>query len=89
MIEMAECDTEKIEEVLVAGGFGNLNFKKAVALGLLPNLPLDSFKYIGNTSLAGAVKFLFEEDQKSISEIVSNTTAIDFSSNPDCQKKIF
>lgn len=89
LLELAECEAGKIEEVLVAGGFGNLDFKKSVALGLLPNLPLERFKYLGNTSLAGAAKFLFSGDQQKISEIVSSATAIDFSSDPDCQKRFF
>lgn len=89
LLELACCEAEKIEEVLVAGGFGNLDFKKSIALGLLPKLPLECFKYLGNTSLAGAVKFLFSEDRQKINEIVSGATAIDFSSDPDCQEKFF
>jgi len=44
---------------------------------------------MGNTSLAGAVKLLLGEDQKSISDIISNTTVMDFSSDPDLQKEFF
>jgi uncharacterized 2Fe-2S/4Fe-4S cluster protein (DUF4445 family) len=44
-----------IERVFVAGGFGNyLNIEKAITIGLLPDLPLDRFQFIGNSSVAGA-----------------------------------
>jgi uncharacterized 2Fe-2S/4Fe-4S cluster protein (DUF4445 family) len=44
-----------IDRVFVAGGFGNyLNIEKAVTIGLLPDLPLDRFQFIGNSSVAGA-----------------------------------
>ncbi|NIS72217.1 MAG: DUF4445 domain-containing protein [Proteobacteria bacterium] len=44
-----------IDRIFVAGGFGNyLNIQKAVTIGLLPDLPLDRFQFIGNSSVAGA-----------------------------------
>ncbi len=44
-----------IERFFVAGGFGNyLNIKKAITIGLLPDLPMDRFQFIGNSSVAGA-----------------------------------
>ncbi len=44
-----------IDRIFVAGGFGNyLNIQKAITIGLLPDLPLDRFQFIGNSSVAGA-----------------------------------
>lgn len=44
-----------LEEVIIAGGFGNyINIEKSITIGLLPDLPLDKFKFIGNGSLLGA-----------------------------------
>ena len=44
-----------IERIFVAGGFGNyLNIEKAIVIGLLPDLPIDRFQFIGNSSLTGA-----------------------------------
>ncbi|MDZ4063634.1 MAG: ATP-binding protein, partial [Coriobacteriia bacterium] len=54
---LAECvdvDIEQIEEVIVAGGFGHyLDLERVIALGMLPELPLDRFAFIGNSSLLG------------------------------------
>ncbi|MDR1872115.1 MAG: ASKHA domain-containing protein [Deltaproteobacteria bacterium] len=44
-----------LERVIIAGGFGSsLNLDNAIEIGLLPNLPLERFSYIGNSSLTGA-----------------------------------
>ncbi len=44
-----------IDRVLIAGGFGrHLSLDKAIRIGLLPDLPRERFRYVGNTSLKGA-----------------------------------
>lgn len=46
---------DQIEEFLVAGAFGNfLNIKEAVTIGLLPDVPHERVRFIGNSSVAGA-----------------------------------
>jgi uncharacterized 2Fe-2S/4Fe-4S cluster protein (DUF4445 family) len=46
---------EDLEKVLVAGGFGNyLDVEKAIFIGLLPDIPPERIKFIGNSSLTGA-----------------------------------
>jgi uncharacterized 2Fe-2S/4Fe-4S cluster protein (DUF4445 family) len=44
-----------IRQVIIAGAFGNyINIDKAVFIGLLPDLPRNRFRFIGNGSLTGA-----------------------------------
>ena len=46
---------DTIDTLYVAGGFGSfLNIPKSVAIGLLPDIPLEKIKFIGNSSLTGA-----------------------------------
>jgi uncharacterized 2Fe-2S/4Fe-4S cluster protein (DUF4445 family) len=46
---------EDVQKVYICGGFGNyLNIDKAVAIGLLPDLPRKRFRFMGNGALAGA-----------------------------------
>lgn len=46
---------DDIEEIMVAGAFGSfLNTANAVLIGLLPDLPSNKLRFVGNTSLAGA-----------------------------------
>ncbi|TLM80417.1 MAG: DUF4445 domain-containing protein, partial [Actinobacteria bacterium] len=44
-----------IEEVVIAGGFGHyLDLERVISLGLLPELEIERFVFIGNSSLLGA-----------------------------------
>ncbi len=48
-------DPSMFDQVLIAGSFGqSLDVERAITIGLLPDLPLDRFRFIGNGSLAGA-----------------------------------
>jgi uncharacterized 2Fe-2S/4Fe-4S cluster protein (DUF4445 family) len=44
-----------VEQLLIAGGFGNyLDRGNAIALGMIPDVPLERIRFVGNTSLIGA-----------------------------------
>jgi len=52
-----------LEQVIIAGAFGsNIDIKQAITIGLLPDLPLDRFIFIGNGSLLGARLTSFSTD---------------------------
>jgi uncharacterized 2Fe-2S/4Fe-4S cluster protein (DUF4445 family) len=52
-----------IEQVIIAGAFGShINIERAITIGLLPDLPLDRFVFIGNGSLMGARLTSFSTD---------------------------
>ncbi len=53
---------DSIDTFYVAGGFGSfLNIPKSIAIGLLPDIPHERIKFIGNSSLTGARKCLLSE----------------------------
>jgi len=65
-------DLKSLERVYIAGGFGNyLNPKKAILLGMLPDLPEDRFVFLGNTSIAGAYLCLLSERMREEAEEIS------------------
>lgn len=44
-----------VQKVCIAGGFGKfLDVEQAVILGMLPDMPKEKFRYLGNTSVTGA-----------------------------------
>ncbi len=52
-----------IDYIYIAGGFGNyLDIRKAVLIGLLPDIPLEKFQFIGNGSINGAKMCLLSYD---------------------------
>ncbi|MCM8788818.1 MAG: ASKHA domain-containing protein [Candidatus Omnitrophica bacterium] len=71
----------EIQKFYIGGGFGNyLNIKKSVAIGLLPDLPLEKFVFMGNTSLAGARAILMSADARSMAkELTRRMTYLELS----------
>jgi len=55
LLEQAGVQEEQIDQVIIAGAFGNyIDLASAVAIDMLPNLPLDRFAQIGNAAGIGA-----------------------------------
>ena len=55
MTESVDVSLFDIEEVIIAGAFGNyLEIEKVVTIGLLPELPCNKFTFMGNSSILGA-----------------------------------
>jgi uncharacterized 2Fe-2S/4Fe-4S cluster protein (DUF4445 family) len=59
MLSALAIDSGDIENVFIGGGFGqHINVEKAILIGLLPDLPWDRFRFLGNTSALGASRVL-------------------------------
>jgi uncharacterized 2Fe-2S/4Fe-4S cluster protein (DUF4445 family) len=74
---------DSVEQVLIGGGFGQfINVEKAIQIGLLPDMPWDRFKFLGNTSLKGAyLALLSHRYRDQIGEIASKMTYIELSAD--------
>lgn len=70
-----------VDRIYIAGGFGNyLDAEKAILLGLLPDVHLNKFKFIGNGAVAGArLVLLSREKQKEVEEIFKKMTYLELS----------
>jgi uncharacterized 2Fe-2S/4Fe-4S cluster protein (DUF4445 family) len=68
----------------VAGGFGKyLDLRHAITIGLLPDIPFEKFRYIGNASLAGTrLALLSKRHRDRQDELASRMTYIDLSTFP-------
>jgi len=78
LMECAEVDIHDLSSVLVAGGFGyHLKPPNAIAIGLLPNVPVDSIQLIGNSSLGGASLLLHAGHRDSMEHLRNVTTCIE------------
>lgn len=61
-----------IEEVLIGGAFGqHVNLERAIQIGLLPDLPWDRFKFLGNTSALGAYNALLSKQARAKAEEIA------------------
>ncbi len=84
MLSSLDFDVSMIDDVYVAGGIGSgINMKNAVNIGMFPDIPLEKFHYIGNSSLTGAYLMLLstKSEQKTY-ELASNMTYMELSTVP-------
>ena len=84
MLRSLGFDPSIIESVYVAGGIGSgINMKNAVTIGMFPDIPLDCFHYIGNSSQTGAYAMLLSEGaRKKVVELSTSMTYLELSNEP-------
>jgi uncharacterized 2Fe-2S/4Fe-4S cluster protein (DUF4445 family) len=72
-----------VEQVLIGGAFGKyIDIEKAVQIGLLPDMPWERFKYLGNTSVQGAFTALLCPDMRhEVVEIANKMTYLELSAD--------
>ena len=80
---------EDIQEILLAGAFGNfIDKKSAVRIGLLPNLPLKKIESVGNAAGRGAEIALCSNKMRELSQEISKKVKyVELSSRPDFQEE--
>jgi uncharacterized 2Fe-2S/4Fe-4S cluster protein (DUF4445 family) len=55
LLQSVGLSVANLEQVVIAGAFGSfIDVERAITIGLLPEVPLDRFLFIGNGSLLGA-----------------------------------
>ena len=69
--EVMDVPDERIDELLLCGGFGNyINIESAVRVRLLPALPVEKITYMGNAAHLGAqIALLSETERRHAGEI--------------------
>jgi len=75
---------DDVERIYIAGNFGqSLEIEQAVRIGLLPDIPRERIKFIGNSSLAGARTALLSRDAwRRAQEIASSITCLELTIEP-------
>ena len=75
---------ECIDKVYVAGGIGSgINMKNAVNIGMFPDVELEKFHYIGNSSLTGAYAMVISDEANAkCAEVAANMTYLELSTYP-------
>ncbi len=84
MLSSLGFDASVIERVYVAGGIGSgINMKNAVTIGMFPDIPLDHFHYIGNSSQTGAYAMLLSSQaREKVFELGRSMTYLELSNEP-------
>jgi uncharacterized 2Fe-2S/4Fe-4S cluster protein (DUF4445 family) len=73
-----------VEQILVAGAFGNyLDAESAVMIGLLPDVPLERIRFVGNTAVAGArLALLARSARQRMEKLAARMTNFELSLSP-------
>jgi len=79
---------EKIQKVIIAGAFGSyIDVANAIAIGMLPALPLGRFQQVGNAAGTGARLALISRSKRAAAQkIVSGIKYIELASVPGFNK---
>ena len=60
---LESCDCVELDRIYLAGGFASyIDIANAIKIGMLPDMPLDKFIKIGNSSLAGAALHILSKE---------------------------
>ena len=83
---VAAVPTEQIDELMLAGGFGNyLSVRSALRIGLIPpGLPESRIRYVGNAAALGAQLALVSEAERAHAEAIARRIEhVSLAAHPD------
>ena len=84
LLQSVDMTVDCIDKVYVAGGIGSgINMKNAVNIGMLPDVELEKYQYIGNSSLTGAYTMVLSDAANAkCAEVAANMTYLELSTYP-------
>ena len=84
LLQSVDMTPDCIDKVYVAGGIGSgINMKNAVNIGMFPDVELEKFHYIGNSSLTGAYAMVVSDEANAkCAEVAANMTYLELSTYP-------
>ena len=84
LLQSVDMTPDCIDKVYVAGGIGSgINMKNAVNIGMFPDVDLEKFQYIGNSSLTGAYAMVVSDEANAkCAEVAANMTYLELSTYP-------
>ena len=84
LLNSVDMTPECIDKGYVAGGSGSgINMKNSVNIGMLPDVELEKYQYIGNSSLTGAYAMVMSDAANAkCTELGANMTYLELSTYP-------
>ena len=84
LLNSVDMSVEMIDRVYVAGGIGSgINMKNAVNIGMFPDVEIEKFHYIGNSSLTGSYAMVMSDEANAkCAEVAANMTYLELSTHP-------
>jgi len=88
LLQAKGCSEEDIQQVIIAGAFGSyIDVGSAIAIGMLPSLPLECFRQVGNAAGTGARIALISCSKRVEAQTIARKTSyMELSDNPNFQE---
>jgi uncharacterized 2Fe-2S/4Fe-4S cluster protein (DUF4445 family) len=88
LLHVAGAATADVDELLLAGGFGNyLSVPSAIRIGLIPRLPPRRVRYVGNAAALGAqLALISEHERRRADEIARAVEHVSLAAHPDFEQ---
>jgi uncharacterized 2Fe-2S/4Fe-4S cluster protein (DUF4445 family) len=85
LLEANACSETEIKQIIVAGAFGTyISVPSAITIGMLPSLPLDRFRQVGNAAGIGAKLALISRNKRAEAQtLASRVHYIELSNAPN------
>lgn len=89
LLNTAGVSPQDLKAILLAGAFGNfIRRNNAKRIGMLPDIPSERIRYVGNTASFGAKRALLSTAEREYAtRIMRDTRHVDLSLNPDFQQE--
>lgn len=90
LLEAKRHSEEEVEQVIIAGAFGNyIDVSSAITIGMLPPLPLNRFRQVGNAAGTGAKMALISRRKRvEAQKIAHKVKYIELASFPNFQRML-
>jgi len=88
LMETEGISPKEIDKVIIAGAFGSyIDISNAMAIGMLPSLPLGRFRQVGNAAGTGARLFLlFSAKRKAVGNLLARVRYLELGGTPEFSK---
>lgn len=85
LMKRKNVEKKHINRVFIAGAFGNyLNPGNAKLIGLIPDVPTEKIRFVGNTALSGAKSALISKKmRKKATQIANSVRYLELANDPD------
>ncbi len=88
LLHVAGIGNDAVTELMLAGGFGNyVSIPSALRIGLVPPLPIERIRYVGNAASLGAQLCLLSEPERArTAEIAAAIEHVSLAAHPDFEQ---
>jgi uncharacterized 2Fe-2S/4Fe-4S cluster protein (DUF4445 family) len=88
LLHVAAVPLEALDELLLAGGFGNyVSIASATRIGLIPALPAGRVRYVGNAASLGAQLCLLSEAERARADVIAaRVEHVSLAAHPDFEQ---